>query len=64
MRNMSTTDRGGVRGPERRVPDACRVHGKKDVKDVKGVKGVKGVEIDKGRSGCIASGASVCIDFD
>ncbi|CAM2171494.1 conserved hypothetical protein [Burkholderia cepacia] len=58
MRNMSTTDRGGMRGPGRRVPDACRVHGKK------GVKGVKGVEIDKGRSGCIASGASVCIDFD
>lgn len=55
MRDMSTTDRGGVRGPGRRVPDACRVHGKK---------GVKGVEIDKGRSGCIASGASVCIDFD
>lgn len=58
MRNMSTTDRGGVRGPGRRAPDACRVHGKK------GVKGVKGVEIDKGRSGGIASGASVCIDFD
>lgn len=58
MRNMSTTDRGGVRGPGRRVPDACRVHGKK------GKKGVKGVEIDKGRSGCIASGASVCVDFD
>ncbi len=55
---MSTTDRGGMRGPERRVPDACRVHGKK------GVKGVKGVEIDKGRSGGIASGAFVCIDFD
>lgn len=52
MRNMSTTDRGGMRGPGRRVPDACRVHGK------------KGVEIDKGRSGCVASGASVCIDFD
>lgn len=58
MRNMSTTDRGGMRGPGRRVPDACREYGKK------GVKGVKGVEIDKGRSGCIASGASVCIDFD
>ncbi|KWC80056.1 hypothetical protein WL57_28730 [Burkholderia cepacia] len=57
-RDMSTTDRGGMRGPERRVPDACRVHGKK------GVKGVKGVEIDKGRSGGIASGAFVCIDFD
>ncbi|MDW9231296.1 hypothetical protein C7S15_5083 [Burkholderia cepacia] len=61
MRNMSTTDRGGMRGPGRRVPDACRVHGKKGVK---GVEGVEGVEIDKGRSGCIASGASVCIDFD
>lgn len=55
---MSTTDRGGMRGPGRRAPDACREHGKK------GVKGVKGVEIDKGRSGCIASGASVCVDFD
>ncbi|WP_155635270.1 hypothetical protein SD235_18015 (plasmid) [Burkholderia cepacia] len=58
---MSTTDRGGMRGPGRRAPDACRVHGEKGVK---GVKGVEGVEIDKGRSGGIASGASVCIDFD
>ncbi|MBH9681426.1 hypothetical protein [Burkholderia cepacia] len=58
---MSTTDRRGMRGPERRAPDACRVHGKKGEK---GVEGVEGVEIDQGRSGCIASGASVCVDFD
>jgi len=52
---MSTTDRGGMRGPGRRAPDAHRVHG------VMGAKGAKG---DKGRSGGIASGASARIDFD
>ncbi|NTX24279.1 hypothetical protein [Burkholderia cepacia] len=49
---MSTTDRGGMRGPGRRAPDAHRVHGDKGVKSV------------KGRSGAIASGAPACIDFD
>lgn len=49
---MSTTDRGGMRGPGRRAPDAHGVHG------------VKGEGVDKGRSGGIASGASALIDFD
>ncbi|WP_155630739.1 hypothetical protein [Burkholderia cepacia] len=46
---MRTTDRGGLRGPGRRAPDAYRVHGDKG---------------RSGRSGGIASGAAACIDFD
>nr|WP_233343856.1 hypothetical protein [Burkholderia cepacia]MCE4126535.1 hypothetical protein [Burkholderia cepacia] len=52
---MSTTDRGGMRGPGRRARDAHGVHG---------VMGAKGERVDKGRSGGIASGASALIDFD